>query len=237
MMQLNEEEDLEEIKIGDNESLTEFEKIVNKQIMDVSKFTALNLDTLIYLIFEDCQDLDELEKSIDIVRSRMVDSQERKAMLTYQTNMTKKEIIDENLLNIFLVYNATGVALLLTNPNPIEFIKKFLIIGLIGITSFDINARYFASEYRKKKIHANILKIDKYVEISKYDIQTLKQFRKMYIKELNYEVNKLFEIVDDTDKTDIQQNHDRIIELLRDLNLEAFIDDENIKSKIKKKKL
>ena len=227
---------IEEAKKDAEKNLLEFKNIVDGEINDISKFTYADLDKLFQMIFENCQDLTELEMYTEILKKRINISQENKEKLMYQVNMTRKDIIDENLLNIFMIYNATALAVFLSTTNPIEFIKRFIIVGIIGITSFDLNARYFSSDYRKKKVNKTLKEIDKYVELSKNDVETINKFREMYIKELNYSVNKLFEVIDKNNGNDIQKNHLRIIKLLKDIDIESFIDDANLKAKVKSKK-
>lgn len=227
---------IEEAKKDAEKNLLEFKNIVDGEINDISKFTYADLDKLFQMIFENCQDLTELEMYTEILKKRINISQENKEKLMYQVNMTRKDIINENMLNIFMIYNATALAVFLSTTNPIEFIKRFIIVGIIGITSFDLNARYFSSDYRKKKVNKTLKEIDKYVELSKNDVETINKFREMYIKELNYSVNKLFEVIDKNNGNDIQKNHLRIIKLLKDIDIESFIDDANLKAKVKSKK-
>ena len=227
---------IEEAKKDSEKNLLEFKNIVDGEINDISKFTYADLDKLFQMIFENCQDLTELEMYTEILKKRIYISQENKEKLMYQVNMTKKDIINENMLNIFMIYNATALAVFLSTTNPIEFIKRFIIVGIIGITSFDLNARYFSSDYRKKKVNKTLEEIDKYVELSKNDVETINKFREMYIKELNYSVNKLFEVIDKNNGNDIQKNHLKILKLLKDIDIESFIDDTNLKAKVRSKK-
>ena len=227
---------IEEAKKDAEKNLLEFKNIVDGEINDISKFTYDDLDKLFQMIFENCQDLTELEMYTEILKKRINISQENKEKLMYQVNMTKKDIINENMLNIFMIYNATALAVFLSTTNPIEFIKRFIIVGIIGITSFDLNARYFSSDYRKKKVNKTLEEIDKYVELSKNDVETINKFREMYIRELNYSVNKLFEVIDKNNGNDIQKNHLKILKLLKDIDIESFIDDTNLKAKVRSKK-
>lgn len=226
---------IEEAKKDAEKNLLEFKNIVDSEINDISKFTYANLDELFQMIFENCQDLTELEMYTNVLKDKIYISQENKERLLYQSNLTRKDIIDENMFNIFMIYNAASLAIFLSTTNPIEFIKRFIIVGIIGITSFDLNARYFSSNYRKNKIKKTVEEIDKYVELSKNDVETINKFREMYIKELNYSVNKLFEVIDKNNDNDIQKNHLKIIELLKDIDVESFIDDDKMKMKIRKK--
>ena len=227
---------IEEAKKDAEKNLLEFKNIVDGEINDISKFTYDDLDKLFQMIFENCQDLTELEMYTELLKKRIYISQENKEKLMYQVNMTKKDIINENMLNIFMIYNATALAVFLSTTNPIEFIKRFIIVGIIGITSFDLNARYFSSDYRKKKVNKTLEEIDKYVELSKNDVETINKFREMYIRELNYSVNKLFEVIDKNNGNDIQKNHLKILKLLKDIDIESFIDDANLKAKVRSKK-
>ena len=227
---------IEEAKKDAEKNLLEFKNMVDGEINDISKFTYADLDKLFQMIFENCQDLTELEMYTEILKKRIYISQENKEKLMYQVNMTRKDIINENMLNIFMIYNATALAVFLSTTNPIEFIKRFIIVGIIGITSFDLNARYFSSDYRKKKVNKTLEEIDKYVELSKNDVETINKFREMYIKELNYSVNKLFEVIDKNNGNDIQKNHLKILKLLKDIDIESFIDDTNLKAKVRSKK-
>lgn len=228
---------MEDEKRDAEKNLAEFKNIIEKEKNDISNYTYADLDKLFQIIFENCQDLTELEMYTEKMKNKIYISQENKDRLMYQTNLTKKDIIDENMLKIYMIYNASAIAVFLSTANPIEFIKRFIIVGIIGITSFDINARYFSSNYRKNKIKETIKEIDKYIELSKYDIETFNKFHEMYVEELNYSVKKLFQVIDDNNGNDIQKNHIKIMKLLKDLDIETFIKDEELKGKIKKKRL
>ena len=214
------------------EFFKEFSLAVDKELNEVSKFTTRDVNLLLGMILENLKDLSDLELSIDTINYKISTSQDIRARLKYQLNMTKKDILEENLINIYLVYNAAALGIWLTSPNPIEFLKRFLIVGIIGIVSYDANARYFASNYRKQKSELIISEIEKNVDISRSDIRNINRFRDMYIETLKYELNKLSEI-NINDQENIKKNNDKMLRLIHELDLDYLLNDIKTKKRIK----
>ena len=202
-MENNYELDMAELERDSEEHLRMFAKAVEKELAVVSTFTEDDIDQLYRMIFENCKDISDLEIYTDAVRekiAKLVDFRER---LKFQSRLTKKDIFDENLLNIFLMYNIATLGVWLTSSDPLNFIKKFIIVGIIGYMGYDLNARYFASDTRKEQARKTIEQIDQYVEISKHDIRTFNKFKEMYVDELNLEFVKLFEIYPDLENVTV----------------------------------
>ena len=55
-----------------------------------------------------------------------------------------------------MIYFGTSLMISLNASDVLDFIKKYLIISIIGNTSFDINRRYFTSGFRKKQLMSKI---------------------------------------------------------------------------------
>ena len=198
----------------------------------VNSFDPSDVDELFSMIFENLKDLEDLEIALGIMKDKVMMSQDIKYRLNYQLHLTKKDIFEENLINIYLVYNAVVLGIWLTSPTVIEFLKRLLIVGIIGVASYDLNARYFASDNRKEKAKITIDEIDKYLEISRYDIGNINKFRDIYIETLKTELNKLAEITYDG-QLDIERKMIKMNKLLCELNLEYLLRDTKVKKRIK----
>ena len=221
---------IEEVEKEANEALEEFKLFVDNELIKVSHFKRANLDELLKIILEDCQDLSDLELSIEKLKKRISQNQELKERLLYQRDLTKKDIVYENIIKIYLIYNIMLSTVWITSSDMLVFIKNFLIALAIGTSTFWVNLDYFTSERRKKQIDNTVMAIDKVVEINQYDIFTFNTFRSIYIDKLTFEVRKLFEIVKSKD-----HGYEKIEKFLDDLHIEFLLNDKSITRRIKKK--
>ncbi len=221
---------IEEIKKDAESTLNKFKLDVDNRIAKIAHFTYNNLNELLTMIFNDCKDLTELEEYTEILKNRIRNNLELKEKLLYQRTLTKKDIINENLIEMYLLYNAILVSVWLTSSDMLVFIKNFLILSGIGVSSFGINLKYFTSEYRKKQIASTITNLDREVELSKYNIEIFNKFHEIYIKELTFEIIKLCEI-----NKNRHNGYERIEKFLNDMQIEFLLKDNTIKRKIRKK--
>lgn len=224
--------DFEEIKKDAEENIVEFNNNVIKRIEEISKFTPNDLDKLLRFIFDDCQDLAELEGYTNILRNKIMENEMLIDKYLYQKDLTKNDIVDANLINFFLLYNGAYLITRLASPNVLEFIKNFLVTMLIGGITFYINLNYFTSEEHKQQLIENTNYLNRAIEINKYDINTFSIFRKLYIKELSYEVKKLLEITKYNSEDD---NYQRIKKFLNGLKIDFLLKEEPLKTKIRRK--
>ncbi len=231
-MCMDDYEEKSEIEKEKEEGFRLFSEITNKELETVNSFDPSDVDELFSMIFENLKDLEDLEIALGIMKDKVMMSQDIKYRLNYQLHLTKKDIFEENLINIYLVYNAVVLGIWLTSPTVIEFLKRLLIVGIIGVASYDLNARYFASDNRKEKAKITIDEIDKYLEISRYDIGNINKFRDIYIETLKTELNKLAEITYDG-QLDIERKMIKMNKLLCELNLEYLLRDTKVKKRIK----
>lgn len=227
-----EKELLKEIEKESAENIKAFSEDVNKVLSEVSQYTEADIYSLYKIIQNNLKDLSDIEISTNAIKEKVANFMDAKERLNFQKDMTREDILEENYLKIYVLYIAS--AYLMWTPDVIEFIKRIIIIGIIGFVSYDLNARYFTSERRKKKVKLALEEIDKYVEISKYDIATISKFREMYIEELQVELSKLVEISDFDNKQIIKVNN-RIIDMISELDLERDLEDEIKKLKIRRR--
>lgn len=213
-------------------ALIKCQKMITKEIEYISKFTYDNFDELLKMIFENCSDISELDSYIEFLQKGIIKSNNTIERMKYQRKLTKKDIVEENMFNIFGVYGAIVVSSSLSTTDPINFAKTFLILSLIGITSFKINLDYFTSDYRKQQIDNYLLTLNHGIENDRFNIRVLLKMKEMCTKELKYEVIKLYEIVKNNNKND--ENYKKIDEFLKGINVEFTLED--IKTKRKNKK-
>ena len=213
-------------------ALIKCQKMITKEIEYISKFTYDNFDELLKMIFENCSDISELDSYIEFLQKGIIKSNNTIERMKYQRKLTKKDIVEENMFNIFGVYGAIVVSSSLSTTDPINFAKTFLILSLIGITSFKINLDYFTSDYRKQQIDNYLLTLNHGIENDRFNIRVLLKMKEMCTKELKYEVIKLYEIVKNNNKND--ESYKKIDEFLKGINVEFTLED--IKTKRKNKK-
>lgn len=174
----------------------------------------------------------KLDSYIEFLQKGIIKSNNTIERMKYQRKLTKKDIVEENMFNIFGVYGAIVVSSSLSTTDPINFAKTFLILSLIGITSFKINLDYFTSDYRKQQIDNYLLTLNHGIENDRFNIRVLLKMKEMCTKELKYEVIKLYEIVKNNNKND--ESYKKIDEFLKGINVEFTLED--IKTKRKNKK-
>ena len=220
------------IKKEAEEIIIEFTDNVLKRIEEISKMTPKDLDKLLKIILDDCQDLSELEGYTNILKNRIIQNELLIDKYLYQKDLSKKDIIDANLINFIFLYNGTYLVTRIISSNVYEFIKNFIITILIEIATFDFNLEYFTSDSHKKELDNNIKELYKAIDINQYDIFTFNKFHDLYIKELTYAVKKLLEITKYNSNDD---NYKRIKKFLNGLKIDFLLEEEPIKTKIRKK--
>ena len=230
---MNEEKEyLKEIEKESEETINEFSEDVKRVISQISNYTEKDIYKLYKVILENLRDLSDIEFSREEIKQKINNLNDTRTRLNFQKDLTRQDILEANYLKIYLLYLAS--AYLMLTPDVIEYIKRFVIVGIIGFMSYDLNARYFTSDRRKKQVRLTIKEIDKYLEISKYDIKTLEKFHEMYLDELHVELNKLLEISDFSNEAVIKAN-DHLLGMIKKLDLESQLQEEVDKFKIRKR--
>lgn len=222
----------EEIKNEAEAELSKFSDAVEKQCTEVSKFTQTNIETLVEMIIEDCQDLCELEQSINILKDSIDANEMLKEKYTYQKDLTKADIINSNFLNMYLLLGGTFFITNLITSNPLEFTKKFLIALAIEAFAFETNLKHFTSDKFKHSLINKISCIDIENEITKYYIHTIEVFCEMQIKELLFEINKLKEITKNSVRA---TDYEKIEIFLNEIGLSHLLKKEAISAKTRLK--
>ena len=180
------------------------------------------------MILDNCQDLTDLEYYTDILRKRIYENGLLKEKLLYQKGLSAKDIIYENIIKIYLIYNIMLATVWVSSSDMLVFIRTLLISFMIGASTFWANLKYFTSPIRKKQIDNTVIHLDRMNKINLYDISVFNKFRSMYLNELRYEVGKLYEI-------NQNNNIDNINKILEGLKIDFLIDNKRNKSRIRKK--
>ena len=146
----------------------------------------------------------------------------------YQKDLTRKNIIDNNIYNIYGVYSATAIASMLFTNNPISLLQNFILITAIQVFAFKVNLDYFTSNTYKNKLNKRIKQIDESKDIDNYHVKVLYRFRDMCIDVLKIQVAKLYELMDGTqngiNKNDLKKNIAEVLRLLSQNEKEDMID-------------
>lgn len=221
----------EEIK-NTEKSIKDFEDEIKKDIEHLNNISSKNLDKLIKMIFDSCQEVTEVEYYIDKYKELMDKDYDKKEKLLYQREMTSKDVINANIYNIFGVYTATSLACSLFTSNPISFTQNYILLSAMQILAFKINLDYFTSNHYKNKIDKLVKQIDDSRIIDNYNLNALYKFHDMCIHKLELEVSKLYEIISKRKNIDVDT---RINELLKGMNIEVILDNKNTLTKKKKR--
>ena len=223
---------IDKIRPEANKALFDCEELISKELARVSEFTGKDLDQLIKMIFENCGDISELDAAIAYLMKNISQNRSIVERMNNQKRLTKEDIIDENIFNIFGVYGASALVTYLISSNPLEFTKNFLIFALIGITTFKINLDYFTGDYRKKQIAEYLTRLNRTIEIDDFNIDVLKKLRAMCIDELQYETIKLYEIIKDNNNYELATR--KVEELIKGMGIAPIVDSKNVKTLRKK---
>ena len=221
-----------DIQVEADTAITDFEKLIATEIAYISTLTIHNLDELLKIIFENCGDISELDNYIEYLNQNIIQNRMISERMQIQKRLTKEDFIEENIFNIFGVYAASALGTYLFSGDPINFTKNFLIVMLIGITTFKINLDYFTGNYRKKQITDYLTKLDRSIEEASFYIEILKKMKAMCITELQYEVTKLYEIINDSNNYEIATI--KLEELINGMGIATIVDSKNVK-KLEKK--
>ena len=133
------------------ETMKKYKELVEKDLQQVSKFTNKDLDKLIKMIFDSCQDITEIEYYINVFKDLMIKDQIRKDKYIYQKELSKKDIFYNNIYTIYWMYALTSYISLSSSNNPITVIQNFVLLTTMQVLAFKINMDYFTSEHYKKK--------------------------------------------------------------------------------------
>ena len=186
------------------------------------------------MILDNLVDLSDLELTEETIKHRIDTAGDGRSRLEYQLELTKEDIFTENFVTIYLLYHAAVLGVWLTSPDVIEFLKRMVVVGIISFMTYDLNARYFVSNRRKQKARETINLLNKYIKISRYDIETFSKFREIYIDELRVELNKLLEI-SEFDNNIENASTDKILEWIKELGIEPSLQEEVAKLKVRRR--
>lgn len=218
--------ELLEVEVEETErSMQEFAKIIQKDIEHINSFTYKNIDELIGMIFDNCQDISEIEYYISTLKDMMVKDYETKERLKYQQGLTKKDIIVNNIYPIYGVYTATVVASALFTNDPISLLQNFILLTTIQVFAFKVNLDYFTSERYKKKIAKKVKELTDERVVDNYNVQALNKFRDMCVSELKIQIAKLYEIMQNSKNA--QDVYNRISSFLQGMNIDFVLTDES----------
>ncbi len=217
---------MEEIKEDASKNLESFGTVVEEELAKVANFKADDLDELLEMILENCQGLVLLDGYKQQLKERIATSNELSDRLKYQKGLTKKDIIEQTAIEIYLVYVLTVVSNWLISPDMLIFLRNFIIcMGILG-SSFWINLSYFTSALRRKQADNTIAEIKRANAINRFDISTFVEFEKMYTDELLVEVNKLCELT---------QKNEEVKKLLQERNIPYLMNNLSAMKRVRKK--
>lgn len=214
-------------------SMLEFEKSINEDLKHISTFTIDNLDELLGMIFDSCQDITEMEYYINKLKEMMIKDENDKKRLMYQKNLTRKDIFYDNIYPIYGVYSATAIVSMLYTSDPISLLQNFLLLTGIQVLAFKINLDYFTSDKYKKKIDRRLIQINEAKTIDNYNVKVLNTFYDMCIDELKIEVNKLKEILENSENT--YEMNKKVLKLLEGMNIDFVLENRNVFTKKRKR--
>ena len=214
-------------------TMQEFEKSIKEDLEKINSFTVNNIDELLSMIFDNCQDITEIEYYINTLKNLIIKDQYDKEKYMYQKDLTRKNIIDNNIYNIYGVYSATAIASMLFTNNPISLLQNFILITAIQVFAFKVNLDYFTSNTYKNKLNKRIKQIDESKDIDNYHVKVLYRFRDMCIDVLKIQVAKLYELMQSS-KNNIDIN-ERLLQLLNGMDIKFILEDKKVLTKKKNK--
>ena len=115
----------------------------------------------------------------------------------FQKSITQediKEMLEDNLLNIYCAYAIGMGTIILTSPNPYETLKRMFIVLGIAYSGYFLNKKYFLSNFHKKASELTAEQFRKDLEEVEEKIKILEIYKKYTSEELNYATEKLLEI-------------------------------------------
>ena len=184
----------EEQKIEDAKSYDEIVNTVNKNIAIIEKVDTSNYEDLLVDLIDTRAQIVALERNInstfDEINEKLIEREQNLSSLKFNIN----DFIDKKRNSIMTIYFATSLAIGLSSISVLDFIAKYVLTSVIGLTSFDINGKYFTSNIRKKYLNGNIQKLDLSIEIDRHNIDFLKKYHELFKKLLAFELKKLEEI-------------------------------------------
>ena len=229
--------DLEEQIKEDSNSIKELEKIVDNNIRIINNCIDLTYEDIIIKMYENYRQVFALNGNIAEAKNIIDEALSEKTRLSNIKAITLNDVMEEISSKVMIIYMVASYATYLTSTDVLDFIKKYIIISLIGIGSFKINSDFFKSDFRKKKISSKISQIDEILLKNRYSIETMEKYRELFQKELEIEQEKLEELLprigDDEDYEDYIK---RVFPYVENVEFIPVEDKEKSKVKVKKKK-
>ena len=188
----------ENSKLEDEKTYQELSKTIDDNIEVISKMNASNCEDILVNMYENYYEVFALDNNIDELNNLNKELNEAKNSLINKQNITFDDILNEISDKIMTIYLLSCLGISITTTDALDFLKKYLIIGIIGLTSFDLNRRYFTSNFHKKKLASEVKEYDLSIESNEYTIEMLKKYRSLFQKQIDFERDKLNEVLPKT---------------------------------------
>ena len=151
-------EELDKVKQEDFKIYEEFKAKLNNSMNLEDNYGKSNYLELVKDLINDYKNLNAFEKSIKVLKSDGEELAAEKAKLL-ASDFDIDDFIYDNAAKLMSLYFIVSLIVTDVSADTLDFIKKYLIIVLIAITSFDISSKYYQSEYHKDRVAKRVNKI------------------------------------------------------------------------------
>ena len=215
---------------GNEYLIKSMEETIEKKRAQVALFNTKGTNQLLTIMLDDISKFDSLENDIAKVYNRIEENYDLREKLLYQKELTRKDIIDENIIKIYLMYNAILAATWVTSADMLVFIKNFLMCSGIGVSTFLANLKYFTGDFHHQLIVLKVASIEAENAAYHSNLIALEKARDMYLELLKFEAGKLYHIANNK-----KYSYDGIDKLFKDLKMAFLIPNMNSKKRIRRK--
>ncbi len=168
---------------------------INESIEIINGFDDSNYEDLLIDTIDTRRHLKAIKKNIKSMRENMDDLFNKKEEYDSIQEFNLNEFFDNEFEKIIAIYLISSLTISSTANNILDFIRKYLIVSLIGLVSFKANSKYFASNLRKQQLLRKKTEIDFDIELNKYNINALTKYYYLFERQLNCENKKIKEIM------------------------------------------
>lgn len=190
------------------------EEFAEKKQTQIAQFNHRGINQLLTIILDDISNFTSLEIDIAKAYNRIEENYDLRERLLYQKKLTRKDIIDENIIKIYLIYNLILATTWVTSADMLVFIKNFLICSSIGASTFLANLEYFTGDFHHQQIALKVVSIEEENAVYRREVGALEKVRDMYLELLRFETAKLYHIAKNK-----KYSYDGIDKLLKDLKM------------------
>ncbi len=189
-------EEFEQAKQEEKKVYEDFKIKINNSLMALDNYEKKDYLKLMNDIINDYNCVFEFDKTINSLNKTAEQISVRKASLL-SNDFNLDDFLEDKMPIIMSLYFISSVVLTGAASDALDFIKKYLILGLIAISSFKINSDFFQSKLHKEQLKRKVAELSYNEEVTKYNLDMNERYRAIFADKIDKEEHRLVELIPD----------------------------------------